>query len=597
MNNKKLKQLNLLIIITVFAGIVCAFVFAFGYSPNNVNKINNDSLSAYNEGWVLKEYNGEPDTIITLPEKVKLDAEDVVVIMNRVPDDVNSSSVLMFKTEFQNVIVMLDGEQVYSNGVLNDQKLMKNAVPCYNIVDIGTAKPGDVVAIYLASAYKSYSGRIPEVYFGTRGDVVASIFRKNGVAFIFAITLLIVTIILCISLISMRDVSVDKRRAVYAFSFVFLTALWMVLENPIMQLITSNLFGVYMAGMVTLLLLPILYIMYQRCFIVKRRYALIFEVGIYVFAINFLTGVIFQFLNACDFASYMLFTKVLITVGLILLSGIMYLAADTFTDRTIYKNLFANLIITGACLLEAIASLFGFYKPYDGIILEAGIFVFVILVVVTAQKTVIDQMHKERAKVYTGVELEKNVILKKINANLIFSSLNVVINNLRDKDKADSRLVYDTSIYLKHNMDVITNKGKVEFAKELEYIKSYLGMMKAQHKNLSVSIEDKVICFYVPYNTIEPLVENAVINGALRAEGECKLAFRSYERLDCYAIQIVDNGPGISPDKRFHGKEGFMSIKKRLKTMSGATVDVKSRPDRGTILTVKIPKDGYIIKE
>lgn len=597
MNNRKLKQLNLLVILTVIAGVVSAFVLAFCYSPNNTNKINDDSLTSYNEGWVLKNQSGSGDEIITLPEKVKIDEDEIIVIMNRVPEDVNGSSVLMFKTEFQNVIVMLNGEQIYQNGVLNDQKMLKNAVPCYNIVDIGKAKTGDVIAIYLASAYKSYRGRIPEIFYGTRGDVVASIVRHNGFSFVSAITLLIITIILSISVISMKDVSVDKRKAIYAFMSVFATAVWLILDNPIMQLVTSNLFGVYMASMVALLLLPILYIMYQRCFIVKKRYAFIFEIGIYVFSINFLTGIIFQFLNACDFATYMIFTKILISIGLIMLSGIMYLAADTFSDKTIYNNFAANLIITVACLLEAICSLFKAYKPYDGLILQIGVFIFVVLVVVTAQKTVIAELHKEKAKVETGVELEKNVILKKINSNLIFSSLNVVIGNLKDKDKADSRLVYDTSIYMKHNMDVITNKGKVEFSKELEYIKAYLGIMRGQHEDFSVSIEDKVVEFYVPYNTIEPLVENAVVNGALRAEGECKLAFRSYERLDCYAIQIVDNGPGISPDKKFYGKEGFKSIKKRLKTMSGATVDVKSKPDRGTILTVKIPKNGYIIKE
>ena len=79
----------------------------------------------------------------------------------------------------------------------------------------------------------------------------------------------------------------------------------------------------------------------------KRRYAKIFEILIYVYAVNFLTGIVFQLVGVCDFASYMFFTKILIMVGLLLLCLIMYLAADTYADKSIYSNFWANVILTG----------------------------------------------------------------------------------------------------------------------------------------------------------------------------------------------------------------------------------------------------------
>ena len=137
----------------------------------------------------------------------------------------------------------------------------------------------------------------------------------------------------------------------------------------------------------------------------------------------------------------------------------------------------------------------------------------------------------------------------------------------------------------------------VSFSRELEYIKAYLGIQYKRNDNLEALVEDKVVDFDVPFNTIEPLVENAVVNGALKSENNGRIVVRSYERLDCFAIQIVDNGKGIGPDKKFTGKQSFKTIKKRLGSMCGATVEIKNKPDKGTILTIKIPKDGYIIKE
>lgn len=597
MNEKRLKQLNILVILSVIAAAVSIFLFVVKFSPENKNKLNYDSLRSYNKGWVLKEYRDSPDEIITLPERIKADDGEVLVLMNRVPEDVNPSSVIMFETKFQNVVVMVGDRQVYSNGVLNNQKLMKNAAPCYNVVEIGNAVPGEIISIYIVSAYKSYSGWLPAIYYGTRGDVSASIIRRHGAGFVSSITLFIITFILFVSVVTMKKVNIDKRKAIYAFSFIFAATIWSLLDNPILQLITNNVFGLYMADMVVLLLLPALYLLYQRSYVKKRRYARIFEIGIYIFLTNFVTGVIFQIMSVCDFASYMVFTKYLITISLVGLSFIMYLAADTYEDKTIYNNFWANIIITLSCLTEGILSYMPFYNAYDGVVLQLGMLLFIVLMVVTTEKQLIKQINKEKENITQGAELEKSVVLGKINTQFIYASLNKVINSLKATDKNNSRYIYDISIYMKHNMDVIKNQGKVPFDLELEYIKAYAGMARQQNPGIDIIIEDKVTDFVVPYNTVEPLVENAVINGAMLAGVNGKVVVRSYERLDCFAIQIVDNGPGIGPDKRFYGKQGYKAIRKRLKSMCGAVVEIKAKPDRGTILTIKIPKTGYVIKE
>ncbi|MBP3620869.1 MAG: hypothetical protein J6J16_03800 [Lachnospiraceae bacterium] len=597
MNERKLKQLNILVLVSVLASFIVMGLFIFVFSPGKENRIDTDNLKKYNESWVLKSVNGSDDKILDLPINVDASAGDTIILMNRVPEDVNSDTVLVVKTEFQNILVTVNDKKIYSNGVLNDQKLMKNAVPCYNIIDLGNAKPGDVVAIHIASGYDKYSGKLGNIYYGTRGGAVADIVRDNGVSFVVAVAILVLTLVLVVSLLFMKNVNVNKMKSAYAFGFIFTAALWSITGNPIMQLITGNTFGTYMSNMVLLLIMPVLYIMYQRCFAVKRRFAKIFEIGIYVFAINFVTGVVFQFYSVCDFATYEIFTKILITIGLVLLSGIMYLAADTFADKTIYNNFFANMVLTMACIFEAFFSLFNFYKGVDGIILQIGVYLFVVLLVITVEKGIIKEMNQQRDNALSNIDEEKKKTVKHINTQLIYSALNIVVNDLKPRDRENSRLVYDTSIYLKNNLKSITDRDLVPFSEELEYIKAYLGIQAKKNEMLEVTVEDKVIDFNVPFNTIEPLVENAVQNGALRADSDGRIVVRSYERLDCFAIQIVDNGKGIGPDKRFDGKQSFKNIKRRLKKMCGGGIDVNNKPGKGTIVTVKIPKEGFIIKE
>ena len=577
MRDKKLRQLNMLVIIATFCCLIFIGLFVFVFAPDGQKKLKPNDLTEFNDGWLLRDYRGQPDQFVDLPEKIKGDAEEVIVIVNEVPEDVGPDTVMIVRTNFQNIMVTINNEKIYTNGVMTDQKLMKNAVPCYNMIELKSAQPGDLITIYLVSSYKKYSGDLQGIYYGNKGDVVSDIISKNSIGFIFAILLIVVTLLLSISLIFMKNIRVNKVRAAYGFGFINAVALWSITANPIMQLITSNTFGVYMANMTILLILPILYIMHQRCFAIKRRYGRIFEIGIYIFAVNMLTGVVFQML--------------------ILLSGIMYLAADTYGDKTIYSNLVANAVLTVAALLESLLSIFRFYREYDGVVLQAGVGIFMVLLVVSVEKGIIKDMNHTRSLAEENVESETNKALKRINTNLVYSTLGIVVNDLKTRDMENSRLIYDTSVYLKYNIMSTVEKNMVPFSQEMEYIKAYLGMQKKRNVALEIEVEDKIVDFYVPFNTIEPLVENAVVNGALRADAGGRLVVRSYERLDCFAIQIVDNGKGIGPDKRFEGKQSYKSIKKKLKSMCNGAIEIKNKPGKGTIITVKVPKEGYVVKE
>lgn len=596
MNERRLKQLNIIIIITILAGLIFIGLFVFVFAPKGQDKLAGNTITDFSDGWILKAFNGGSDRIVTLPDKLKNDPENVIVLMHKVPENINGNTAIAFKTEFQNVRVMVGERTIYTNGILNEQKLMKNAVPCYNIVDIGSTVPGEIITIYLSSGYKKYSGILPEIYYGNKSDIIFDIINNNGLGLVLAISLIATSIILTICLMLMKNSEVNKRKSVYAFSFIFATALWSLLSNPIMQILFKNTFGIYMSSMVILLIMPVLYIMYQRCFALKRRYAMIFEIGIYTYAVNFLTGVIFQICGVCDFATYIGFTKILIIIGLILLSGIMYLAADAYSDKSIYSNFLTNILLLVACIAEGVLSFFGFYKRYDGTVLQIGIYIFLILLVVTVQKEIVKEVNSQKDEALNSLEEKKEKLIKNINTNLVFHSLNEAISSLKE-DKENSRLIYNTSVYLKNNMRATTDNGLVPFSEELDYIKAYLGMEQRINEGLIIELEDKVDNFRIPFATIEPLVENAVRNGALRSTGTPRIVLRIYERLDCFAIQIVDNGKGIGPDKKFTGSLPFKEIKKKLKNMCRAGVEVRNKVDKGTVVTVKIPKEGFIIKE
>lgn len=597
MNKKKLHQLNIIVVIVLASMLAFLFIFSFLVRQDKGERFRLSSMSEYSDGWVLKQHRGNEDRLITLPEKVAADEGEIICIMNRVPEDVNSSSVIMLDTNFQNIIVLVDDEEVYRRGVLSGQALLKNVVPCTNIIDIGSAKPGDIIAIYLESGYKGYGGRLPQIYYGTRGDAIAQLIRGNIVPFVLSVVLLAASVILMVSLLILKKLKLNKLQTVYALGFTAAAALWLIMDNTLVQFFTGRLFVVYMLATMLLMLLPILYCMYQRTFEVQKRYADIMEYGMYAYCLNFVVGIMLQMTSILDFSKYMIFTKVLIYLGMVALTVMTYLASETVSGRELLSGFRANAILLVAMTLEAVLSLFDFYAYFDGMVLVIGIFVFVIMLMYSAEGKVVSQVREEKKRARSGIRLERSLLSGKLNTGMIFEGLNNIISDLKETDMDSSRGVYDISVYLKHNVASVSEEGLVDFEQELEYIKSYLAVAGRNYPSLQYEVEDKITEFRVPYSSVEALVENSVVNGALCAGRNARIVIRSYERIDCYAIQIVDNGPGVSPKDKFTGRSGFDEIRGRLRAMCGAAVEVKTRSEGGTIVTVKVPKEGYIIKE
>ena len=131
--------------------------FAFVVSDGGNQKISFRTPKKLDDTWVLYRQGESDEQIIDLPTKLKAKKGEIITITHQMPEDAGEDSAICFYTEFQNVIVSIGDRRVYESGVLADNKMTKNAVPGYHVVDID-ARAGETVTIQLASAYGRYSG-------------------------------------------------------------------------------------------------------------------------------------------------------------------------------------------------------------------------------------------------------------------------------------------------------------------------------------------------------------------------------------------------------------------------------------------------------
>ena len=190
------------------------------------------------------------------------------------------------------------------------------------------------------------------------------------------------------------------------------------------------------------------------------------------------------------------------------------------------------------------------------------------------------------------------LMLSQIQPHFIYNSLSSV-SELCDTDpKKAQKLTDDFADYLRYNFTALTTEKMIPFEKQLEQVGFYLNIEKTRFGDrINVVYDVKTRDFDLPTLTVQPLVENAVRHGICKRPLGGTVTIRSYETHDEYVVEIIDDGVGfdvnaVSKDGSVH--VGIDNVKTRL-LYFGDTLEVTSRIDEGTTVTIKAPKHRTIL--
>lgn len=135
---------------------------------------------------------------------------------------------------------------------------------------------------------------------------------------------------------------------------------------------------------------------------------------------------------------------------------------------------------------------------------------------------------------------------------------------------------------------------------ELQWLERYCEILVARHGPrlaFTWDIEPRARDVCVPRLLLQPLVENAIVHGALRAAGKGVVAVRvRLPTEDRVEISVEDNGPGLAEQPRA-GAVGIANVRRRLElTRPGATFALEAGP-AGTRTVVSLPRVPHVAGE
>lgn len=152
-------------------------------------------------------------------------------------------------------------------------------------------------------------------------------------------------------------------------------------------------------------------------------------------------------------------------------------------------------------------------------------------------------------------------------------------------------------------------KQDIQASELLEIIKEQLGLLAAEKHNSIVVNADPMTIVHADYDRLTQILIN-IIKNSIQFTDHGRITLRAYEDDKTVYIQIEDTGTGINAEdiekiwSRFYkgiisrtsnpyGEFGLgLSIVKQLVMLHNGEVDVQSEHGKGTIFTIRFPKES-----
>ncbi|HEY0264995.1 MAG TPA: histidine kinase [Granulicella sp.] len=200
------------------------------------------------------------------------------------------------------------------------------------------------------------------------------------------------------------------------------------------------------------------------------------------------------------------------------------------------------------------------------------------------------------------MEARLDALQRQINPHFLFNTLNSITSLVRSEPEMAREMIGKLASILRVLLK--EREAFVPFREELEFTDNYLGIEVVRFgEKLRVvkEIADDTLDIVVPSMLLQPLIENSIKHGLEPRISGGTVTLRSRLIGDRLLIEVEDDGVGMEPDRNNPAPGsglvrpgtgiGMKNVRERMEVLYGpsATVEIVSRPGRGTKVTLLMP--------
>ncbi|NDI35199.1 ATP-binding protein [Chengkuizengella sediminis] len=187
-----------------------------------------------------------------------------------------------------------------------------------------------------------------------------------------------------------------------------------------------------------------------------------------------------------------------------------------------------------------------------------------------------------------------------IKPHFLYNAISNIIAFCYTDGKKAAHLLNMLSQYLRIIFNTDHKTMVVPLDREMSLIKAYVEIEKARFDRFEFiyHVDEGLEEEHIPSLCIQPVVENAIRHGLFQKDGIGQVTLSIHNHGEFIRVVIEDDGVGISEDVLHQFENGNLknsgigmtNIKKRLESIKGANIEVESTLDKGTKVTIDLPK-------
>lgn len=204
-----------------------------------------------------------------------------------------------------------------------------------------------------------------------------------------------------------------------------------------------------------------------------------------------------------------------------------------------------------------------------------------------------------KTSIEDAAKSELSFLQAQIKPHFIYNAINTIISFCYTDSGKAAKLLTDFSKYLRLTFDIDNSNVTVSIRKEIELVKAFVEIQNARFGDrfkVDYDIQSSILDKEIPSLLIQPLVENSIKHGFYQIEGDGYIYVTVRMINEILEIVVKDTGIGMSSEKveLINNMEyktegvGLWNIKKRIRRIKDATMDIKSKKNLGTTVTILI---------
>ncbi len=306
---------------------------------------------------VKNTYNPE-ESVSQADYAVSFDGKNKLSLHGTIGPSQARDRTIAFYTGHQSICVTIGGEIVYE--VLVPDNLFGNTPGSgWNFVPIDDSQVGKEIEIVLESAYDATSGRVPDIYYGSRYMIVKKMLLMDVPSFILCgLTILVGVAILiyCLILKIKGNAGRSVLTLTYLGTFATILGIWSGNEiDSITLVFGSSLFSTYLAY-ISLMLMVMPFILFTRDMFADRNHIL-WKISCYMSLADLMGSILLQVLHIKDFRETLWCMHVTCIFFMIV---VIYMAVKEARQGLLTKEMKINVASLILIILGFVVDLAGF---------------------------------------------------------------------------------------------------------------------------------------------------------------------------------------------------------------------------------------------